>query len=279
MKCREIEEHLSAYIAEETTPDLRRPIKSHLKGCKKCRARLAALKGGTDAPEKQKELAPRPTEAALPSKESPVKEAGPPPASVEASLSAGWRRPVEVMVMILFIGGMIYFYQREGSDLKADFSTLESPAQTAAEAPTPPSASVNEGIAAAGGSPPSPPAQTTSAPPAAHLPMKVHKATTQSMSREARRQATLAQPSATKLLLISRNVKEATARIAAQAKDARGKVLSRRGGEMEAKVVLLIPAERYGTFSQSLQSLGLVKEISKSQPPSGGPLKVEVMIE
>lgn len=277
MKCREIEAHLSAYLAEETTPDLRRSIKPHLKGCKKCRARLAALKGGTGAPEKEKAPAP-PTEAALPSKESPVKE-GPPPASTEATLSAGWRRPVKVMVMILFIGGMIYFYQREGSDLKADFSTLESPAQPAAEAPSPPSAPVNEGIAEAGGSPPSPPAQTTSAPPAAHLPMKVHKATTQSMSREARRQATLAQPSAIKLLLISRNVKEATATIAAQAKDARGKVLSRRGGEMEAKVILLIPAERYETFSQSLQSLGLVKDISKSQPPSGGALKIEVMIE
>lgn len=48
---------------------------------------------------------------------------------------------------------------------------------------------------------------------------------------------------------------------------------------MEARVVLLIPAEHYERFSRSLQSLGLVKEISKKPPPAEGSLKVEVTIE
>ncbi|MDC4225981.1 MAG: zf-HC2 domain-containing protein [Candidatus Manganitrophus sp.] len=57
MKCREIEGHLSAYLAEEADPALCRSIKAHLKGCKKCRSRIAALKVEKEGPKKAKEVA------------------------------------------------------------------------------------------------------------------------------------------------------------------------------------------------------------------------------
>lgn len=272
MKCREIEGHLSAYLAEETAPDLRRSIKTHLRGCKKCRARLEILKAEKGVRQKEKQVAAPVAETIPPPKERP------PLSPIKETLS-GWRRPVEVSVMILLIGGAFYFYQREASELKAN-STVENATPPAAETSAPPSAPVETGNAASTeGPPPAPPAQAAPAPPAARLPMKIHKATTQSASKEARRQATLAQPTAIKLLLISRNIKEAAHTVAAQAVASRGKVLSKKGDEMEAKVVLLIPAERYETFSQSLQSLGLVKDVSKKQLPSEGSLKIEVVIE
>lgn len=268
MKCRDIEEHLSAYLAEEADPDLRRSIKVHLKGCKKCRARIAVLKAEKGNHKKAKKVTVASEEALpLPQESPPVSP------STTGILSAVWRRPVEMTVTLVLIGGTFLLYHRGTSDLKADFSVAENDAPSVAEALTPSAPAENRGDEQGPEASPPPPTQSAPVDPPAPRPMKIHQVTTQDVSKEARRQAAL-RPAGIKLLLISRNIKEAADTVAAQ-----GKVLSRKGDEMEAKVVLLIPAERYETFSQSLQSLGLVKDISKKQPPAEGSLKIEVMIE
>jgi len=43
MKCRDIQEKLSAYIDEELNPDQLRDIKQHLLHCQKCRSELKGL--------------------------------------------------------------------------------------------------------------------------------------------------------------------------------------------------------------------------------------------
>lgn len=237
MKCQEIEEGLTAYLAEEADPALCRSIKAHLKGCKKCRSRLAALKAEKEGPKKVKE-------AAIPSEKtaSSTQERSFDFPSTPGMFSALRHRPVEITATIVLIGGILFLYQRGASDLKGDVSMTENSAAPA--------------------DPPAP------------VPMKVHNETTQPLPKEAHRQAALPEPTEIKLLLISRGIKEAADVVASQ-----GKVLSKKGGEMEAKVVLLIPAERYDLFSRSLQSLGPVKALSKKQPPAEGSLKVEVTIE
>ncbi|WDT75034.1 MAG: zf-HC2 domain-containing protein [Candidatus Manganitrophus sp.] len=269
MKCREIEEDLSAYLAEEADPALCRSIKAHLKGCKKCRSRIAALKekGG---PKKAKEVAISSEKIASPPQE---RSSGFP--STSGMLSALWHRPVEITVTIVLIGGTLFLYQR-GASVKADFSMTENGAAPAAEAVALSAPAENHEGTQEKETPifPPPSSQTAPADPPAPLPMKVHNETAQPLSMEARRQAALPQPSEIKLLLISRSIKEAADAVASQ-----GKVLSKKGDEMEARVVLLIPAERYERFSRSLQSLGLLKEISKKPPPAEGSLKVEVTIE
>lgn len=271
MKCREIEEDLSAYLAEEADPALYRSIKAHLKGCKKCRSRIAALKAEKEGPKKAKGVAISSEKIASPPQE---RSSGFP--STSGMLSALWHRPVEITVTIVLIGGTLFLYQRGASDLKADFSMTENGAAPAAEAVALSAPAENHGGTQEKETPISPPPSSQTAPvdPPAPMPMKVHNETAQPLSKEARRQAALPQPSEIKLLLISRSIKEAADVVASQ-----GKVLSKKGDEMEARVVLLIPAERYERFSRSLQSLGLVKEISKKPPPEEGYLKVEVTIE
>jgi hypothetical protein len=270
MKCREIEEDLSVYLAEEADPALCRSIKAHLKGCKKCRGRIAALKAEKGGPKKAKEVAISSEKIASPPQE---RSFGFP--STSGMLSTLWHRPVEITVTIVLIGGTLFLYQRGASDLKADFSMTENGAAPAAETVALSAPAENHGGTQEKETPISPPpSQTAPADPPAPMPMKVHNETAQPLSKEVRRQAALPQPSEVKLLLISRSIKEAADAVASQ-----GKVLSKKGDEMEAKVVLLIPAERYELFSRSLQSLGLVKEISKKPPPAEGSLKVEVMIE
>ncbi|MCG3110778.1 MAG: zf-HC2 domain-containing protein [Candidatus Manganitrophus sp. SB1] len=271
MKCREIEEDLSAYLAEEADPALCRSIKAHLKGCKKCRSRIAALKAEKGGPKKAKEVAISSEKMVSPPQE---RSSGFP--STSGMLSALWHRPVEITVTIVLIGGTLFLYQRGASDLKADFSMTENGAAPAAETVALSAPAENHGGTQEKETPTSPPpsSQTAPADPPAPMPMKVHNETAQPLSMEARRQAALPQPSEVKLLLISRSIKEAADAVASQ-----GKVLSKKGDEMEAKVVLLIPAERYERFSRSLQSLGLLKEISKKPPPAEGSLKVEVTIE
>lgn len=274
MKCSEMEEHLSAYLGEEIAPDLRRSIKGHLKGCKKCRARLEALKTEKGVQKKEKEIAVPPEEAASPPDEKP-----PSPPSTDEIRASVWRRPVKIAATLLLIGGTIYLYHRGTSDLKADFSVAENATSPVAEALTSSSAPVESDGGEPGKGTPAPPLQAEPADPPVPLPMKAHEVATQSLSKGARRQATASRPPAIKLLLISRDIKEAADTVAAQAMESQGKVLSKKRDEMEAKVVLLIPAGRYEVFSQSLQSLGLVKDISKKQPPTEGSLKIEVTIE
>lgn len=192
---------------------------------------------------------------------------------------SGWRRPIQVAVMVLLIGGTLYFYNREVSGLKADFSTAENPTQPVVETPAPAAAVETGRVSQREGTLPPPPVQAASLPPPGRLPMKVHQAPTSRISNAARRQATHARLPIIKLLLVSRNIKEAADTVAAQAVESAGKVLRKKGDEMEGSVVLLIPAERYPTFSESLQSLGLIKSLSKRPPPAQGSLKVEVTIE
>src|SRR5579884_3256637 len=133
MKCREIEGHLSAYLAEEISPDLRRSVKGHLKGCKKCRARLDALKLKQPAPEQKERVANQTAERPSPPEERPQDQEKPRAASTEEVTFTDWYRPVGVAVIIALIGGAIYFYNREASDLKSDFSIAERPTPPLAE--------------------------------------------------------------------------------------------------------------------------------------------------
>jgi len=271
MKCRDFEGHLSAYVAEETDPGLRRSIAAHLKGCKKCRARVAALKTGRGGQKRKKEAAALTEDGtSLPQQISATA------LPIDEFISIVWRRPVEMAVTIVLIGGTFFLYQRGASDLKADVAIVESDSPPVAEALALSAPAENIGAERRREveiSPP-PPARTVSSDPPAPLPMKLRAETTQSLSKEGRRQSTPSEPPSVKLLLISRNIKEAADSVASQ-----GKVLRKKEDEMEAKVVLLIPAERYETFSQSLQSLGLVKDLSKKPLLAEGALTVEVMIE
>jgi hypothetical protein len=267
MKCRDIEGDLSAYVAEEAPSDLRRSIKAHLKGCKRCRARVEGLKAEKGGQKKVKEVVEAPSEETMPPQRGTASSSP----SIIGILSALWRRPVEMTVTVVLICGTFFLYQRGASDLKSDFSVAENVAPPVAEALT--AFAENHGSEQDAPIPPPLPPQTAPvAPPS--LPMKVHQVTTQSLSKEAQRQVIPSSTPAIKLLLISRNIKEAADTVASQ-----GKVLSKHGDEMEAKVVLLIPAERYETLSESLQSLGLVKDLSEKPPPTEGSLKVEVTIE
>ncbi|WDT79784.1 MAG: zf-HC2 domain-containing protein [Candidatus Manganitrophus sp.] len=128
MKCREIEGDLSAYLAEEADPALCRSIKAHLKGCKKCRSRIAALKAEKEGPKKAKEVAISSEKIALSPRE---RSSGFP--STSGMLSALWHRPVEITVTIVLVGGTLFLYQR-GASVKADFSMTENGAAPAAEA-------------------------------------------------------------------------------------------------------------------------------------------------
>lgn len=273
MKCRDFEGHLSAYIAEKTAPDLRRSIKGHLKACKKCRARLALLKIEKNGQSKEEESSGA-LENATPLSKQTVS-----PSSPGNGVSALWRRPLEMTVTVVLIGGTFLLYQRGTSDLKTDIAMVESPAPPVAEASAvsiPDQNDLREGKESQ--IPPSPPPQTVPVDPPAP-PMKIHQATSERLPKEVRRKTASSRSSEIKLLLISRNIQEAVDTLGAEVKEFQGKVLSKKGDEMETKMVLLIPAERYETFSKALQSVGLVKDISGKQPPSEGSLKIEVTIE
>ncbi len=275
MKCREIEGNFPAYLAEEAAPELRRSIKAHLKGCKKCRARIAALKLERGGPKKEEAVVLAPEEV-TPS----LEEASATSPAASGILTALWRRPVEMTVTIVLIGGTLFLYHRGASDFKADFSITDTAAAPIAEAVIASAPAENHGGEPGRGAPtpPTPPPQTSPAEPTP-LPTKAHQVTTQSLPKEARRKTTLSRPPEIKLLLISRDLQEAVDTVAAETIASQGKVLSKKGDEMETKMVLLVPAERYGTFSNSLQSVGLVKDVSKREPPSAGSVKIEVTIE
>lgn len=265
MKCHDIQGHLSAYVAEEAAPDLRRSVKAHLKGCKKCRARIAPLKVERAVQKKQTETSVPPQNGApLPQKPPST------PVPIGGIISSVWGRPVEMTVTIVLIAGIFFLYRRGTSDPKADVAIVESTTTPAAEALTLSASAENHGGEQGKEVqiPPLPP-QTAPAGPPASPPMKVHNVTTQRSS----------QPPAVKLLLISRNIQEAADTVAAGVVESQGKVLSKKGDEMETKMLLLLPAERYETFSNSLRSVGLVKDLSKREPPFMGSLKIEVTIE
>jgi hypothetical protein len=82
-----------------------------------------------------------------------------------------------------------------------------------------------------------------------------------------------------KLLLISRDLKEAVGAIQLQAAQSDGKILEKKEGDSRAKFVFLIPAAHYEPFFLSLQELGLAKKTSKKELPSEDSFKVEVTIE
>lgn len=274
MKCREIEGHLPTYLNEELSGDLRRQIKAHLRGCKKCRARMEEMKAETTDPERK--------EAALEGTARP-KEKAASPSSKKGAPSSGWKYPIEAAAVALLMIGGLYVYQRGGSDSKANLTVMEKEATPIGETAgfSPPAAEHDgkePGPTPPVSEPPPPSAVPAPVPPPAKMAMKVHKATTQALSREARHQAA-GKPMPMKLLLISRDSVEAAQTVASRAAASSGKVLSQKGGASGSKMVLLVPADRYEGFLQSLQPLGLVKDLSKRPPPFQGSLKVEMTIE
>ncbi|MBI3805552.1 MAG: zf-HC2 domain-containing protein [Nitrospirae bacterium] len=273
MRCRELKEHLPAYLREEVPPDLRQRIKSHLRGCKKCKAGMEEMKADTVAPMGKKERTAFPRlEVSTASAEESAS-----PSTEKEGFSSGLKYPIPVAAMALLVIGGVYFYQRGGSDLKADPSAMEKEAAPVVETAGTPSPSET-----AGKGPSQTPASAapvvlvTEAPPTP--PVKVQKAESRSLPH-AEGRSTVGKIMEMKLLLISRDVTAVAERVESHAAAASGKVLKKNQNEMEMRLVLLVPAERYEGFLESLQSLGLVKELSKKPPPPHGPVRVAVTIQ
>jgi anti-sigma factor RsiW len=270
VKCQEAEDHLDAYVSGELSPDLRREIKTHLKGCKKCRARLAEVRKKGAPAASGEPAAVSETSSAVPPPESPF------PDSPASSSPVGQKEFFGLMVILLIIGGAIYLYsQSSDSPPPPD----EKPAEMAAPAPEE-SALPNEEAAPPASVPPTsvPPAgPSANVPPA---PMKLHKETTHALSKEAQRQARLAAAAPTvKIVVVSRDQNEAADLVEARAVESEGRLLKKKRGEMETRLTLLLPANRYDSFFESRQALGPAREVSKKKKVSKGSLKVEVAIE
>lgn len=268
MKCQEAEGHLDAYGSGGLSPALRREIKAHLKGCAKCRARLGAMKeasppsAGAEAPSEGDEIFPA---------TSPPEQ--PPPAvSAPSASPVGRKEFVGLVVIMAVIGAGIYLYNQSSVDSKPLSSANE--AAPGAVQPSP------ETGGSSGAPPGVVPPASPGAPSNAPLPMKLHRETTQALSNEAQRRARLATaPTQVKIVIVSRDPNEAADLVEARAVESEGRLLKRKKGGMETRLILLLPARRYDAFFQSLQALGPAKELSKKKPVLEDPLKIEVTVE
>lgn len=289
MKCREAEGAIAAFLAEELAKEPRRRLKIHLRGCKACQGKLNRLKKEAPPPAVAHETGDRQPEAVL-SPDDPVSPASDVlPAPEPKTFSSFPYMSAIGMVTILFIlGGMAYFLSQGSTEPKP-----VSPAEATAPAPAP-SSSPEAGPArppdALTGAAASPPASTPvpqEAPvikkagngkPHDLLPKKTGNGKPHDLSKGSRAKPISKGP-AVKLLLISRDLKEAVREIQSRAAESEGKILQKREGELTARFTLLLPAGRYESFFESLQQLGLAKEVSKKGPPAEGPVKLELTIE
>lgn len=290
MKCREAEGQFVDYLGDHLSKELRRRMKTHLRGCKKCQAGLKRLKKEDRLPAAVQNTAdPQPEAALSPVSSSPEPEAISSPEISPKVFSAFHYLPAVGVVTILFIlGGMAYFLN-PGSTEPKPAPSVEAPASSTPSPPeavsTRPPDSVPE--AAAPPSAPIVPGDAEAAPmikragngkPHDLLPKKTGNGKPHDLSKRSRGKAA-PKGAPVKVLLISRDLREAVQEIQARAVQSEGKVLEKREEELTAKFTLLIPASQYEPFFQSLQQLGLAKMTSKKSPPAEGPVELELTIE
>ncbi len=296
MKCREAEGQFVNFLEEKLSAEVRDRIKIHLKGCQQCQGRLDCLKKKeavpllireTAEPQKERQAVsrlPLPEPGAVPA-ESPDFQKSPSPLRFMA---------VFTVVSTLFVVGGLYFFTQGSTGTETNSLIDQKPIESAnGSAPSSSKAGSTDETNSAPAAPPPPtaskvPAETERAPiikkagngkPHDLLPKKAGNGKPHDLSRGTREKPAPNNAEPAKLLLISRDLKEAIQEIERQAAQSEGTVLEKRGGELSAKFLLLIPASRYDSFFQSLQQLGLTKETSKRNLPVEGSVKLEVTIE
>lgn len=270
MNCKETEGRLTAFECGELSPDLHRAVKKHLKGCAKCRGRLVEFQR-KELSEKNGEALPDPAPINVP--EGPSSDSDLSPFLPSSTSPRGRKEFVGLVAIFLAVGAGIYIYGQFPSDSKSAFFD-----EKAVEIVTPPVAAVvpSSGI----GAPPPASPSSGGAPNAPIMPMKVHKETTQALSKEARRRAHSASgPAQVKIVLISRDQTEAADLVEARAVESEGRLLRKKKGATETRMVVLIPARRYDGFFKSLQTLGPTQEVIKKKPTSEGSVTIEVTVE
>jgi hypothetical protein len=298
MKCHEAEGQFADFLGERGSKELRRRIKTHLKGCKKCQGRLNLLKKGEASAAVGQETDDLRKNPPGPSPSFPMPESD--AAAAEPPLFQKGPSPLRFMpvisiAMVLLVAGGLYLLSK-GSDKKEITSLVDQkPIQLAVESPPSvplpeeKSAAAEENSAAAAQAPPASNAagEAEAAPlikkagngkPQDLLPKKAGNGKPADLSKRAREKLKPAEPPV-KLLLISRDLKEATEAIQLQAAQSDGKILEKNEGDLASKFVLLIPASQYEPFFQSLQELGLAKKTSQKELPVAGSLRLEVTIE
>jgi hypothetical protein len=297
MKCHEAEGQFTDFLGEKVPKELRRRIKTHLKGCKKCQGRLNLLRKGGEpvAVAQERDVLQKNPPAPLPPLPSPESDAGPaePPLFQKGPSSLRFMPAISI-VIVLSIAGALYFLSK-GSDGKEMTSLVDQkPIRLAGESPPPVSPPEERPAPEANAiaelqTPPvsNPTGEAETAPsikkagngkPHHLLPKKAGNGKPSDLSKEAREKVKPSEPPV-KLLLISRDLKEATEAIQLQAVQSDGKILEKNEGDLASKFVLLLPASQYEPFFQSLQELGLAKKTSKKALPAEGSLKLEVTIE
>ncbi|HZR47812.1 MAG TPA: zf-HC2 domain-containing protein [Candidatus Manganitrophaceae bacterium] len=275
MKCREVKEQFADFLDDNLSEERRRRVKIHLKGCKKCQGEVNRLKKEENLPTVAQEKADQQSEPVLSSVSAP--SSGPdllPPAGAlpKVSSSFHYMPAVGVVTILFFLGGMAYFLSQGSTEPKA------IPSIEAASPSSPPSPEV------ASNRPPDSGPEVTAPPSAPIVPEaapKIERAGNgrpHDLLKGSRRKPALKGPPV-RVLLISRDLKEAVQEIESRAVESEGKILKKREGELTALFTLSIPAPRYETFFQSLQQLGLAKVTSKKSPPAAGPVTLELTIE
>lgn len=277
MKCREAEGQFAEFLSEKAPKELRRRMKVHLKSCKRCQDRLNRLK--------KKEAVPAAIQAAGDSPEVPALSltlSGTPgshpapddPAVLPKSSSPLRFMPVlSVSMTLLIVGGLYFFTQGSAGtetnpfmDQKPLLSDI-SPAISAEAGADPATLTAESSLKKVG-----------NGKPHDLLLKEAGNGKPDDLSVGAREKAALKAPPL-KVLLISRDLKEAIEEIRLQTSQSNGKILEKKEGDLAAKFVLLIPAQKYDAFFESLQQLGLAKETSPKNLPTEGSLKLELTIE
>lgn len=276
MKCREAEGQFPDFLSEKASKELRLRIKTHLKGCKKCQSRLNLLKKEEAVPTVADEETDLQNSPALlpslpPAQESHAAPAE--PAVLQKSSSPLRLMPALSVAMTLLVIGGLYFLTRGSAGTETNSLIDQKPLLPDG----PPAISAKTG--ANGEAEASPiPKKVGNGKPHDLLPKKAGNGKPRDLSKGAREKPAPKGPPL-KLLLISRDLKEAIEEIQSRTAQSDGKVLEKKEGDLAAKFVLLIPASQYDAFFQSLQQLGLAKETSKHSPPAEGSLKLELTIE
>jgi hypothetical protein len=293
MKCREAEGQFAGFLDNNLSKEFRRRMKIHLRGCKKCQGELNRLKkeksppvAAQDTPDLQPDHVLLPVPLLSPEAEGlPSPEVSP-----KVFSSFHYLPAVGAVTILIILGGMAYFLS-QGSTEPKPVPPAEATSSSPALPPSSPADSTQASNSPAEAMPPpsvsNVPGEAEAAPmikragngkPHDLLPKKSGNGKPHDLSMGARAKLVPKGPPV-KLLLISRDLKEAVREVQSRAVQSEGKVLEKREGDLNARFTLLLPASEYEPFFQLLQQLGLAKVVSKQSPPAEGPVKLELTIE
>ncbi len=275
MKCREAEGQFADFLSEKAPKELRRRIKVHLKSCKKCQDRLNRLKKKETVPAVQEagdlQKASALSSALSAAPESHAAPAEPAPFSKHPS-SLRLMPALTAAMAVLIVGGLYFFTQ--GATDAGNSLIDQTPLLSDGRFPSPSiEVGSNQNSTFTAETPAVPSVAAERGAEAPLIPKKVGNGKPHDLSKEAPKGPPV------KVLLISRDLKEATKEILLRTTQSDGKVLDKKEGDLAAKFVLLIPAPQYDAFFGSLQQLGLAKETFKESPPAEGSLKLELTVE